>query len=112
MNEVNRITKIHEALRYLKFSNKSGSHVNCLRLHNNCSEIHNRKIIELALEFSKNNIPFITEAEFAAPYAGRADIINLATHDIYEIMSSETDEILEAKIKKYPEIFKIVKVRI
>lgn len=102
--------RINEALRYIRHSNKSGSHVNCLRLHDNCSEAHNGKIIAIAKEFHKLNIPFITEAEFIN--GGRADLINLSTHEIYEVAKSESEESLANKLKKYPSIFKIIKIRI
>ena len=101
--------RINEALQTIRISNRNGSHLNCLRLHNNNSEIHNDKIIAIAKEFLRNNIPFMTEAEFIR--GGRADLINLYTHEIYEVAVSESDESIEAKAKRYPDIFKIVKVR-
>lgn len=101
---------INEALQTIRISNRNGSHLNCIRLNNNCSVIHNDKIIELAKEFLRNNIPFITEAEFKT--GGRADLINCFTHKIYEIMHTETDESIEAKQTKYPDLFKIIKIRV
>lgn len=110
MNNKERWQRINQALQTIRISNRNGSHVNCLRLHNNNSEIHNDKIIAIAKEFMRMNIPFITEAEFIT--GGRADLVNLFTHECYEIMMSETDESIEAKAKKYPDIFKIIKVKI
>ena len=52
----------------------------------------------------------MTEAEFI--YGGRADLITLYDKTIYEVMVSETDKSIENKIKKYPDSFKIVKVRV
>lgn len=102
--------RYREALQTIEFSNKSGSHVDCIRLNAKCSDAHNDKIIEICKEFKKLGIPFITEAKFRENL-GRADIINLITHEIYEIVVSETDENIAAKQKKYPAIFKIIKVR-
>ena len=53
----------------------------------------------------------MTESKFR-DNLGRADIINFATHEIYEIAVSETDESILAKQNKYPELFKIIKIRI
>ena len=101
---------INEALQTIRISNRNGSHLNCLRLHNNNSPEHNDKIIEIAKEFLRNNIPFMTECEFVT--GGRADLVNCYTKEIYEIVVSESDESIENKIKKYPDIFKIIKVKI
>lgn len=103
--------RMREALQTIEFSNRNGSHVDCIRLNNNCSDVHNNKIIELCKEFKKNGIAFMTEAKFR-DNLGRADIITLSDHTIYEIMNTESDESILAKQNKYPNIFKIIKVRI
>lgn len=54
-------------------------------------------------------MPFVTEAAFKSPF-GRADILLPATFEIIEVMKSETDKRFAEK--KYPEIFKVNKVRI
>lgn len=110
MNNRERWKIINQALQEIRISNRNGSHVNCLRLHNNNSDIHNDKIIAVAKEFMKMNIPFMTEAEFIM--GGRADLINLFTHEIYEIMVTESDESIENKIRNYPSLFKVIKVKI
>ena len=103
--------RMREALQTIEFSNRSGSHIGCIRLNNNCSDLHNDKIIEIAKEFNRLQIPYLTEAKFINNL-GKADIINLATHEIYEIAVSESDESIIAKQNKYPDIFKIIKVRV
>ncbi len=108
MKKEEKWIKINNALREIKISNRI--HVNCIRLNPTCSDLHNNKIISLCLEFLKNQIPFMTEAEFI--YGGRADLITLYDKTIYEVMVSETDKSIENKIKKYPDSFKIVKVRV
>ena len=109
MNKL-QFQRMREALRTIEFSNRSGSHIGCIRLNNNCSDLHNDKIIKLCKEFNRLNIPYLTEAKFINN-SGKADIVNLATHEIYEVMVTETDESIEAKAKKYPSIFKILNVR-
>ena len=101
---------INEALQTIIISNRNGSHLNCIRLSNAASEEHNKKIIEICLEFLRTNTPFMTEAIFHNGY--RADLINCYTHEVMEIMVTETDESIENKISKYPDLFKIVKVRV
>ena len=110
MSNTDRIQKINEALQHIRISNRSGSHVNCLRIQNNCSVVHNDKIIELAKEFLRNHIPFVTEAIFKNN--SRCDILLPATFEIIEILHSETDERFSKKIKNYPDVFTIRKVRI
>ena len=101
--------RINEALQTIRISNRNSSHLSCIRLNPACSDEHNLKIVSLCLEFLKNQIPFMTEAIFHNGY--RADLINCYTHEIMEVMKSETDESIENKIKKYPQIFKIIKVK-
>ena len=104
------ILRINEAIQNIRISNRSGSHLSCIRLNPGCSDAHNMKIVELSMEFLRNKIPFYTEAILLS--GGRPDIFLPATSEIYEIMHTETDEMLEAKIKKYPSKFKIIKIRV
>ena len=102
--------RINEALQTIRISNRNSSHLSCIRLNPACSDEHNLKIVSLCLEFLKNQIPFMTEAIFNN--GSRADLINCMTHECYEIMVTETEESIEAKAKRYPDLFKIIKVRI
>ena len=53
---------------------------------------------------------FVTEAIFNN--GGRGDIADLTSGEIYEILVSENEENFEEKIKKYPDEFKMIKVKI
>ena len=106
-------TKINDALRYLSMSNKSGSHLNCIRLNPSCSDCHNDEIIKRCKEYLKSGIPFMTEAIFIdsnGKRGGRCDILLPATHDIIEVMKTETEE--DFLKKHYPQLFKITKIRV
>lgn len=101
---------INEAVLQLRISNRVGSHMNCIRLNSSCSDAHNAEIINRCIEALKLKIPFYTEAIFRN--GSRADIFYPATGEITEILHTETDERFSEKIKNYPEMFKITKVRI
>ena len=112
MNQKELQMRINEAMRHVRFSNKSGSHENCIRLNPQSKGPHNDKIVELCKEFLEMQIPFFTEAIFMdnrGNTIGRGDILLPATHEVLEIMHTETDERFEQK--KYPDIFKIKKIR-
>ena len=103
--------RINESMQYIRHSNKSGSHVNCIRLtNNNLKTKHTEKMIETCLEFLENKVPFITEAIFTN--GSRCDILCPSTKDIIEILHTETDEMFKEKIKKYPAYFNVLKVRV
>lgn len=102
------LRKINIALAQVRQSNKSGSHVNCIRLNHSCSDQHNDEIVKRCREALKLGIPFVTEAIFIN--GQRCDILWPVSHSIDEIMVSETEE--DFKKKKYPDIFRINKVRL
>ena len=102
--------KINESLSELRFSNKSGSHLNCIRLNPSSKGPHNDKMIELCKFYLDLGIPFITEAVFSN--GKRCDILLPATQEIIEVLNTETDEEFEEKIKSYPGIFEVKKVRV
>ena len=52
----------------------------------------------------------ITEAIFNNN--SRADVVDLSSGVIYEILFSEKEEDCDKKVKKYPEEFKLVKVKV
>ena len=102
--------KINESLSELRFSNKSGSHLNCIRLNPSSKGPHNDKMIELCKGYLALGIPFITEAVFEN--GKRCDILLPATFEIIEVLNTETDEEFKEKIKSYPDLFGITKVRV
>ena len=101
--------RINEAMRETKFSVRT--HRNCIRLNPSCSDKHNNEIVKRCMEMLKIGCPFFTEVAFTEG-RGRCDILYPSIHEIDEILSSETDEMFEEKIKKYPDIFKINKIRV
>ena len=101
--------RINEALNYLRLGNRG--HLNCIRLVNsNLRTKHTEEIISRCLEYLENGIPFVTEAIFKNN--SRCDILLPATFEIEEIMNTETDESILAKQNKYPDIFRVIKVRV
>ena len=102
--------RINEAILQMRISNRSGSHENCIRLSPQSKGKHNDKIIELCKEYLGTGVKFYTEAIFHN--GSRADIFLPALNECIEVLNTETDERFSQKIKKYPEAFKIVRVRI
>ena len=92
---------------YIRFSNRK---LNCLRWHNNESYSHILKKLDICIELRNSNHDFITEAIFINGF--RADIIDLTTGEIYEILYSESEEDFEEKIKNYPKCFRIIKIKV
>jgi len=94
-------------LDYIRFSNRK---LNCLRWHNNESYSHILKKLDICISLKNSNHDFITEGIFINN--SRADVVDLTTGEIYEILCSEEEKDFEEKIKKYPKCFRIVKVKI
>ena len=109
MNQADRQRRINEALNEVRIGNRC--HLNCIRLQNsNIRTKHTEEMISRCLEYLENKIPFMTEPIFKN--GSRADILLPATHEIIELLHSETDQMFNEKIKKYPQIFQIQKVRV
>ena len=108
-NHVRRLKEkcfsVSERLQYIRFSNRK---LNCLRWHNNESREHILKKLDICIELKNMNHIFITEAIFVD--GGRADIIDLTSGIIYEIMNSENEKDCDEKVKNYPKEFRIVKL--
>ncbi|MFH1210269.1 MAG: hypothetical protein V1663_05795 [archaeon] len=97
-------------LNLIRFSNRCGNQMNTLRFSLSESKTHIMKKLEVCIELMNKNHKFITEAIFLD--GSRADIVDLTEGVVYEILCSETDEMFDEKIKKYPRELEIVKVRI
>ena len=82
--------------------------MNCLRWGSNETKEHILKKLEICIELKELEHEFITEAIFNN--GGRADVIDLTSGIIYEILCSEDEIKFEEKIKKYPEEFEVVKI--
>jgi len=94
-------------LNYIRFSNRK---LNCLRWHNNESYSHILKKLDICISLKNSNHDFITEGIFINN--SRADIIDLTDGIIYEILVSEEEKDFYEKIKKYPNNFKVIKVKV
>ena len=92
-------------LQYIRLSNRK---LNCLRWHNNESREHIIKKLDICRCLKRRNHIFITEAIFLD--GSRADIVDLTSSVIYEVLVSEKEESLEEKKKRYPKVFGIVKI--
>ena len=92
---------------YIRFSNRK---LNCLRWHNNESYSHILKKLDICISLKNSNHDFITEAIFVNN--SRADVVDLTTGEIYEILCSESEENFEEKIKNYPKDFRVIKIRV
>ena len=101
---------INKNLQEVRISNRSGSHLNCIRLNASCSDEHNLEIIKRCMEYLKNGIPFLTECIFVNGM--RCDILLPATYPalIEEIAVSESNESLANKQKKYPFPIKVIRL--
>jgi hypothetical protein len=97
--------KVNLNLQHIRISNRK---LNCLRWGSNETKEHILKKLEICIELKELEHEFITEAIFNN--GGRADVIDLTSGIIYEILCSEDEIKFEEKIKKYPEEFEVVKI--
>ena len=97
-----------EFLDEIRASNRSGSHVNCLRLFKNNTIEHEQTKFLVCWTLLKWGHEFITEPIFNN--GKRADVIDLNTGIIYEVIKSETEEKLADKVESYPGVFEVRKV--
>jgi len=94
----------------IRFSNRCGSHINCFRFSLSENREHIIKKLDICIELKQLNHEFITEAIFVNN--SRADVVDLTTGEIYEILCSESEENFEEKIKNYPKDFRVIKIRV
>ena len=110
-NHVRRLKEkcfsVSNRLQHVRISNRK---INCLRWHNNESREHIIKKLDICRFLKENEHDFITEAIFLN--GSRADIVDLTSGKIYEILYSEKEEDCNIKIEKYPCEFEVVKVKV
>ena len=95
-----------DCLKEIRFSNKSGSHVGCVRISPANNKQHELRKFEVCYALAKKGHKFITEAIFEST-GKRADVIDLSEAVVFEILCSETKEQCLAKTESYPDIFEI-----
>ncbi len=98
---------VNSRLQHIRHSNRK---LNCLRWHNNETRAHIIKKLDLCRWLKEIKHVFICEAIFINN--SRADIVDLSSGVIYEILFSEKDEDCDKKVKKYPGEFRVVKIRV
>ena len=97
---------VNNRLQFIRVSNRQ---LNCLRWHNNETREHIIKKLDICRWLKKINHVFITEAIFIN--SCRADVIDLTSGIIYEILFSEKEDECNEKVMNYPDGFRIVKIK-
>jgi len=104
--------KKNRLIQKIRFSNRSGLHLNCIRIFKNNSKEHERVKFEICLELIRRGFDIFTEAIFTSK--SRADILAISPEGdgyIYEIETSKSEKEMELKINeknKYPKEFKLI----
>lgn len=110
-NHISRLREkcfgVNSRLQHIRVSNRK---LNCLRWHNNETREHIIKKLDICRWLKEINHCFITEAIFVN--GSRADVVDLTSGIIYEVLCSEKEEDCDKKSRKYPEEFRVVKVRV
>lgn len=104
MNRQEKDKKRREALNLIRMSNRSGSHLNCVRFFRNNTWEHEMVKAQVCLKLLKQGYDLFTECIFEN---GRADIMAIAQDGsayIIEVLNSETEERFLAKQETYPDI--------
>jgi len=99
MYKINPTARI--CLNLIRTSNRSGSHLNCVRFFRNNTIKHEMAKAKLCLLLLKSGHEFFTEAIFEN--GKRADVVCIDLGICYEIRQSETIEELAEKEETYPE---------
>lgn len=88
-------------LGLVRFSNRSGSHVGCFRALMSETDEH---IIEKFVEWlflRREGHRILCEPIFLN--GKRADLLDLSSGTVVEVLKSETDDMFKEKVKDYPE---------
>lgn len=99
--------KRNDCLSLVRASNRK---LNCLRFSRNETTAHYTAKLNECIKLQAQNKSYVTEAIFANG-SGRADILVLDDFEVIEIASTESEESLIKKSKKYPKGLKIRVVR-
>ena len=95
--------RINVALQYIRFSNRSGSHVNCFRYFPNNTDNHEDAKYKLFKMLRKKGHSVLIEPIFTN--GSRCDVLDLTAAQIYEVMETEDKTSMIKKALKYPYIF-------
>jgi len=101
---------VNNNLQFVETNNRIGSLRNCLRWSAGETKEHILKKLEICMDLKENCHEFLTEAIFKS--GKRCDVLDLTDGTIYEILHSEIDEMFEEnKVEKYPDEFRLIKVK-
>lgn len=109
MNKQDLMKKRNDAMREIRFSNKVGSHRNCIRINVGNSIEHELAKLKICYGLIKEGKEVITEAIFNN--GSRADILVLDDYKIIEILYSEDERSCLEKSKRYPALFVLEMIR-
>ena len=111
MNKRLKEFKRSRLIQKIRFSNRSGSYVNHIRVFKNNTRDHEFKKFEICWELILNGYEILTESIFTN--GSRADIVGIKEGRgiIIEVLKSETEKQLAEKIKKYPTEFEIFSIK-
>jgi len=110
MNRQDLMRKRNDASRTIRYSNRIGSHRNCIRINIANSIEHELEKLRICYELIKSGKEVFTEAIF--DNGSRADIVVLDDYKIIEILCSEKERDCLEKAKKYPALFMLEMVRV
>lgn len=104
----------NQLLQLIRHTSRCGSKMNQCHYHKQNTDAHEDTKWMVFKELRRQGYDVLTEAIFANG-KGRADIVAFYPGGhavIVEILQSETDEMFEAKAKKYPRDFILAKFRV
>jgi len=110
MNKQDLLRKRNDAMREIKYTNKAGSHRQCIRINVNNSIEHEIAKLHICYDLIKSGKEVVTEAVFVN--GSRADIVVLDDFKIIEILYSEDEESCLEKSKRYPSLFELEMVKV
>lgn len=94
--------------RLFRFSSKM--HRNCIRINSGNTLAHELAKFEQCWKLAQEGHEFLTEAEFEHPFKLRADVVDLDSGIVYEIVKSEGEKSIEMKKEKYPLPVEVVRI--
>lgn len=97
--------------RLIDIGDRGGGRLNAIRFGVNESRAHFDKKCDIVYKLREAGHHIYCEVHFT-DHESIADILDLDTGTIIEILVTETDEQFKEKIKKFPSVFKIDKVRV
>lgn len=83
--------------------------VNVIKIHQHNSNLHEELKQKICENILTKNEKFVCEAIFVS--GGRADVFNISTGEVFEIMISEHEESINKKKLLYPQDVKIKTIR-